>query len=210
MFDGASNVKLDGDLFKKITQSWLLCVDLSIMLLFSVIMSQKFQLWTRWFTLIWQYMYILCQSYFIIPILYSNTCFYELHYSNIGVLSGNDPRIVRSYMGIQRDLCMRKLLLTTISSSELVSMSINFRISQAVSYINDNKALDRCYIILKTVFPYHWVLSLSNSRQPGMCKLYNYPRMINSYIQKSSYDHDNNDIFPVSILSPNIWKVSEN
>ena len=44
------------------------------------------------------------------------------------------------FIGMHRDLRMRKALLATVSSSEFSTMSLNSKLSKVVSYIQDKKA----------------------------------------------------------------------
>ena len=65
---------------------------------------------------------------------------YEFHNWNIGLFSGNDTRIAGYFIGMHRDLRMRKALLATVSSAEFSTMTLNLKLSKVVSYIQDNKA----------------------------------------------------------------------
>ena len=56
------------------------------------------------------------------------------------------------FMGIHRDLHMGKVLIATISSAEFNCTNLNSKLSQVVTYINDNKYRKRCYVILKLMF----------------------------------------------------------
>ena len=50
---------------------------------------------------------------------------------------------------------------------------------------------------------------MEDRNQAVIYKLFYYYRMTKSYIHNYCCDIDNNDNFPVSIPSPNIWKVSK-
>ena len=58
---------------------------------------------------------------------------YEFHNSNIGLFSGNDTRMAGYFIGIHRDLRMRKSLLATVSSAEFNTMALNSKFSKVVS-----------------------------------------------------------------------------
>ena len=65
---------------------------------------------------------------------------YEFHNRNIGLFSGNDTRMAGCFIGMHRDLSMRKALLSTFSSAEFSTMTLNSKLSKVVSYIQGNKA----------------------------------------------------------------------
>ena len=79
---------------------------------------------------------------------------YEFHNRKIGLFSGNDTRMAGYFVGMQRDLCIRKALLATVSSDESNTMALNSKNSKVVSYIQDNKAWERIYVILKILCPF--------------------------------------------------------
>ena len=66
--------------------------------------------------------------------------YYGFRNSNIGIFIGNDNRMDGYFMGIHRDLCMIKVLLNTVSSTEFNSMVIHSKLSKVVSFIQDNKS----------------------------------------------------------------------
>ena len=88
------------------------------------------------------------------------------------------------FIGMHRDLRMIKALLDTFSSAELKTMALNSKLSKVVSYIQDNKAWERIYILLKTVFPCLWVLRLTYINKSGMDKVFYYARITKIYIIK--------------------------
>ena len=65
---------------------------------------------------------------------------YEFHNKIIGLFSGDDTRMAGCFIEMHRDLRMRKALRATFSSAEFNTMSLNSKLSQVVSYIQDNKA----------------------------------------------------------------------
>ena len=71
----------------------------------------------------------------------------------IGLFSGNDTRMAGYFIGMYRDLRMRKALLATVSSAEFVTMALNSKLSKVVSYIQDKKYWERIYVLLKLLFP---------------------------------------------------------
>ena len=58
---------------------------------------------------------------------------YEFHNRNIGLFSENDTRMTAYFIGMHRALGMRKSLLTTFSSAEFNTMSLNSKLSKVVS-----------------------------------------------------------------------------
>ena len=67
----------------------------------------------------------------------------EFHNRNIGIFSGNDTRMAGYFMGVHRDLWMRKVLQATISSSEFIGIPTNNKFTKAVRYIHENKSWER-------------------------------------------------------------------
>ena len=80
---------------------------------------------------------------------------------NIGLFSGNDTNISGYFIGMHRDLRMRKELLATVSSAEFNTMSLNLKLSKVVSYIKDNKFWERIYVLLRLPLHYLWFISVS-------------------------------------------------
>ena len=76
------------------------------------------------------------------------------------------------FIGIHRDLRTRKILLATISSAEFDTMALNSKLSKVVSCIQDNKAWERIYVLLKIMFPCLRVLCLADSNKAGMDKIF--------------------------------------
>ena len=95
------------------------------------------------------------------------------------------------FIGMHRYLRMKKALLVTVSSTELNAMALNSKIAKVVLYIQDNKAWDWIYVLLKIIFTCLRVLCLAYSSKLGMDKLFYYVRMTKISIIKSSYDLDN-------------------
>ena len=69
-------------------------------------------------------------------------------------------------------------------------MALNSKLSKVVSYIQDNKAWDGIYVLLKIIFPCLWVLRLVDSNKSGMDKVLYYAIMTKISIIKSSSDLD--------------------
>ena len=126
---------------------------------------------------------------------------YEFHNRNIGLFSGNDTRIAGYLIGMHIDLRTRKALLATVSSAEFRTMTLNSKLSKVVSYIQDKKAWDRIYVLLKIIFPCLRTLRLADSKKSGMDKVFYYSRMTKISIIKSSTDLDNKELFPISVSS---------
>ena len=131
---------------------------------------------------------------------------YEFHNRNIGLFSGNDTIMAGYFIGMYRDLRMRKSLLATVSSSEFKTMSLNSKISKVVSYIQYNKAWKRIYVLLKIFFPCLRVICLAGSKKLVIDKVLYYSRIAKISVIKSSSDLDNKELFPVSISSSfKVW-----
>ena len=71
---------------------------------------------------------------------------------NIGLFNGNDTRMAGYFIGMHRDLRMRKALLATVSSAEFRTITLNSKLSKVVSYIQDKKTLERIFVLLKILF----------------------------------------------------------
>ena len=56
------------------------------------------------------------------------------------------------FIGMHRDLRMRKALLATVYSAEFNTMALKSKLSKVVSYVQDKKAWERIYFILKIIF----------------------------------------------------------
>ena len=81
------------------------------------------------------------------------------------------------FIGMHRDLRMRKALLATVSSADFVTMTLNSKLSKVVSYIQDKKSWERIYFLLKLLFPCLRTLRLADSNKAGMDKVFYYSRM---------------------------------
>ena len=57
---------------------------------------------------------------------------YEFHNKNIALFSGNDTRMDCYFIGVHRDLSIRKALFCTFSSAEFNTMSLNSKLSKVV------------------------------------------------------------------------------
>ena len=56
----------------------------------------------------------------------------DFHNRNIGIFSGYEIRMDGYFMGMHRDLRMRKVLQDTISSAELISIPTNTKFTKSV------------------------------------------------------------------------------
>ena len=79
--------------------------------------------------------------------------------------------MVGYFIGIHIDLRMIKIILATVSSAEFNTMTLNSKLSKVVSYIQDNKAWERIYVLLKIIFPCLLTLCLADSNRSGMDKV---------------------------------------
>ena len=105
------------------------------------------------------------------------------------------------FMGIHRDLRMRKVLQATISSAKFVSIPTNTKFTKAVKYIHDNKSWERCYVLLEIIYPCLRVLNLADTNLSGMEKVYYYSIITKQCIEKKKSDLDHQRVFP-DISSP--------
>ena len=90
---------------------------------------------------------------------------YEFHNRKTGLFSGNDTRMTGYFIGMHRYLRMRKAIISTFFSAEFNTMSLNSKLSKVVSYIKDNKAWERIYVILKILSPCLRLLCLGDSNK---------------------------------------------
>ena len=110
---------------------------------------------------------------------------------------------------MHRDLRTRKALIATVSSDESNTMALNSKKSKVVSYIQDKKAWESIYAIMRILFPCLCTLCLAGSNKSGMDKVFYYSRMKKISIIKSSTDIDNKELFPVSgSSSQKLWNSS--
>ena len=122
---------------------------------------------------------------------------YEFHKRNIDLFSGNDTIMAGYFIGMHIYLRRRKAILATLSPAEFNTMSLTSKMSKVVSYIKDNIAWDRIYVLLKTIFPCLRVLCLADKNKAGTEKVFYYVIMTKISIIKSSSDIDNKELFPV-------------
>ena len=154
---------------------------------FSMIFT-KSQLPIRWLQLIRQYITCLALEYIRKPHYIFKSKSYEFHNRKIVIFSGNDTRMAGYFIGMHKDLRMRKALLATFSSAEFNTMILNSKLSKVVSYIQDKKAWERIYVLLKIKFPCLRTLWLADRKKSGMEKVFYYYRMKKISIIKSSTD----------------------
>ena len=140
MFDGASNVELDGELLKihYPNISVMRGVDHTVSLFFNDIskipvVNQMITSHNAIYNLFGSGMYHKPHSVF-------RSKSYEFHKSNIGLFSGNYTIMDGCFIGMHGDLCIIKAPLVTVSSAEFNTMSLNSKLSKVVSYIQDNKS----------------------------------------------------------------------
>ena len=90
------------------------------------------------------------------------------------------------FMGMHRDLRMRKVLQATISYAEFLSIHTTTKFTKAVKYIHDDRSWERSYVLLKILHPCLRVLSLADSNLAGMEKVDYYSRMTKQCIEKKN------------------------
>ena len=90
---------------------------------------------------------------------------YEFHNRNIGLFSGNFTIMAGYFIGMHKYLVMKKALLATVSSAECNTVSLNSKLYKVGSYIQDNKACESIYVLLKIFIPCLRVLSLAYSKK---------------------------------------------
>ena len=99
-------------------------------------------------------------------------------------------------MGMHRELRMRKVLQAIISSAEFISIPTTTKFNKSVKYINDDKSLERCYVLLYIIFPCFRILRLADINLAGMGKVYYYLIMTKQSIEKTKSDLDYQRVFP--------------
>ena len=170
MFDGASNVQLEGILLKvRYPKLAVMCgVEHTVLLFFNdfpriPIVSQMISSHKMIYNIFGSGIYHKLHSIF----KYKSR---EFHHRNIGIFSGNETIMAGYFMGIHRDLRIQKVLQSTIFSAEFIGIPTNNKFDKAVSYIHDNKSWERCYVLLKILFPCLRFLLLADSDLAGMGK----------------------------------------
>ena len=73
-------------------------------------------------------------------------------------------------MKMHRDLCMRKVLQSTLSYAEFIVIPIHVKFDKAVKYMHDNKSCERYYVLLKIIVLCLRVICLSDINYAGMEK----------------------------------------
>ena len=191
MFYGASNVQLAGELLKiHYPNILVMCgVEHTVSLFFNDVSKISFV--NQMITAHKAIYNLFGSGTYNKPHYISKSKSYEFHNRNIGLFSGNDTRMAGYFIGTHRYLRMRKALLATVSSAEFKTMALNSKISKLLSYIQDNKAWERIYGLLKIIFSCLPVLRLADSNKPGMYKVFYYAIMTKISIIKSSSDLDN-------------------
>ena len=149
MCDGASNVQLAGELLKirysKITV--MRGVEHTVSLFFNDV--SKIPVVNQMITANKEIYNLFGSGIYHEPHSILKSKSYEFHNQNIGLFSGNDTRMAGYFTGMHRDLRTRKALLAAVSSSEFSTMTLNSKMSKVVSYIQDKKAWERIYVLLK-------------------------------------------------------------
>ena len=135
MFDGASNVQLAGELLQirylKITV--MRGVEHTVSLFFNdvskvPVVNQMITAHKAIYNLFGSGIYHKPHSIF-------KSKSYEFHNRNIGLFSVNDTSMAGYFIGMHRDFRMRKALISTVSSAEFSTMTLNSKLSKVVSYI---------------------------------------------------------------------------
>ena len=133
MFDGASNVQLGGELLKinypKV--SVMRGVEHIVSLFFNDV--TKIPVVNQMITSHKSIYNLFGSGIYHKPHYIFKSKSYEFHNRNIGLFSGNDTRMAGYFIGMHRDLRMRKALLATVSSAEFNTMSLNSKLSKVVS-----------------------------------------------------------------------------
>ena len=76
----------------------------------------------------------------------------EFHNINVGIFSVNDTRMDGYFMGIHRDLWIRKFLQSTLLYAEFISIPTNNKFDKPVRYIHDNNSWKKCCVLFKIAF----------------------------------------------------------
>ena len=88
------------------------------------------------------------------------------------------------FMGMHRDLRMRKVLRASISPAYFISIPTNDKFTKVVRYISYSKLCERWYVLLKIIYPCLKVLCLTDSNLAVMEKNYYYLRITKQFIEK--------------------------
>ena len=173
-FDGASNVQLGGKLLKvhypKLT--FMRGVEHTVSLFFNYV--PKIPIVNQMISAHKMIYNIFSSGIYHKPHSIFKSKSQEFHKRNIGLSSGNETRMSGYFMGMHRDLRVRKVLQATILSAEFISIPTNNKFTKAVSYIHDNKSWERCYVLLNIIFPCLIVFRLVDRNISVMEKIYYY------------------------------------
>ena len=104
---------------------------------------------------------------------------------------------------------MRKVFQATISSAEFIIIPTNNKFDKSVRYIHDDKSWERCYVLLKILFPCLGVIRLTAINRAGMEKVYYYSIKTNQCIDKTISDVNYQKILPYISSPANIWNDSD-
>ena len=140
MFDGASNVQLYGKVLKIHDPKVLFMRGVEHTVSFSPNNVPKVTIVNKMITSHKEIYNLFGSGIYHKPHSIFKLKSYDFHNRNISLFSGNDTRIDGYLIGIQIDLRIITTLLTTVSSYELNTMSLNSKLSKVISYIQDNKA----------------------------------------------------------------------
>ena len=139
MFDGASNVQLGGKLLKVHYPKFKFMhgVEHTVLLFFNEfsnipIVNQMISTHKMIYNIFGSRIYHKPHSIF-------KSKSQEFHNIQIVLFSGNETRMYGYFIGIHRDLRMRKFLQATISSAEFISIPTNTKFTKAVKYIHDKR-----------------------------------------------------------------------
>ena len=168
MFDGASNVQLAGRLLKmhcpKLTV--MRGVEHTVALFYNYI--SKITIGNHMISAHKMIYNIFASSIYNKPHSIFKSKYQEFHNRHIGLFSVNETRMAGYFMGMHRDLWMRKVFQTTILSAEFIGIPTNNCFDKIFGYIHDNKSWERCYVLIKIMFPCLRVLLLEDGNMAGM------------------------------------------
>ena len=152
---------------------------------------------------------ILGSSIYHNPHFIFKSTYKEFHNRNIGLFIVNETIMSGYFMGMHRDLWIRKVLQANISSTELISIPTNNKFTKAVTYIHGNKSWERYYLLLKIIFTCLRVLPLADSNLSGTDRIYYYSIMTKQCTEKAISDIYYYRLFPDISSQTNIWNESD-
>jgi hypothetical protein len=90
----------------------------------------------------------------------------------VGLLQGADTRMALWFYAMVRLLCLLQPMAATIHQQKFVDLNIYISVRAAVHDINNNKAWECVYLLLRAVFSALRLLCYCNKNTPAMDKIF--------------------------------------